>query len=457
MLSLYEVIDRAMSGRYCSEREFDMEVLVPKVQEVVSKYKIKYDPENPVPSDDDLADRVFQAGLELYRDVGTYCPDTERIMRFSEDEILDALAEAPSAPEFGEGKDIRVARQRNPDSSDPPFCFIGAGGAAVSNEEIYASMMEGYASFMPLADSITAPSIASINGRAVRTGSPLEILAAIRVTVLGQEALRRGGRPGLCIMNSISTAGSDTAKIAGSQFGLNTSDAWSIGHSAEMKLEFQRLNEVAFVTSLGGHIQMETAPILGGYFGGPEGVAVGNVAYHLAVTTYMRGDTHLTFPIHFKYGCTTTRDVSWSVSVSSQAISRHSPLPLIILTYAAAGPMTEMVFYEIAEAMTTSVASGANIEFGGVAKAASIDRFTPMEPRFASEVAHAVAGMTRKEANVIVKKLLDKYEGSITTPPLGKKYQECWDDQRRTPGKEYVALYKKMKKELWELGIPISV
>ena len=119
--------------------------------------------------------------------------------------------------------------------------------------------------------------------------------------------------------------------------------------------------------------------------------------------------------------------------------------------------MTEMVFYEIAEAMTTSVASGANIEFGGVAKAASIDRFTPMEPRFASEVAHAVAGMTRKEANVIVKKLLDKYEGSITTPPLGKKYQECWDDQRRTPGKEYVALYKKMKKELWELGIPISV
>ena len=36
MISFYEVIDRAFSGRYCSEAEFDMEVLVPKVQEVVS-------------------------------------------------------------------------------------------------------------------------------------------------------------------------------------------------------------------------------------------------------------------------------------------------------------------------------------------------------------------------------------------------------------------------------------
>jgi hypothetical protein len=304
-----------------------MEVLVPKVQEVITKYDIKYDPETPIPSDDALADRVFEAGFELYRDVGTFCPDTERIIRFSEEELRQALDEAPRDPSFGEGKEIRIARQRKPESSDPPFCFLGAGGAAVSDEERYASIMEAYASAVPLADSITAPSLAVLNGRTVRTGSPLEIMAAIRVTVLGKEALRRGGRPGLCIMNSISTAGSDTAKIAGSQFGLNTSDAWSIGHSAELKIEFQRLNEVGFVTSLGGHIQMESAPILGGYFGGPEGTAVGNVAYHIALLTYMRGDTHLTFPFHFKHGCTTTRDVQWAVSVSSQAISRNSTFP----------------------------------------------------------------------------------------------------------------------------------
>ena len=419
MLSLYEVIDRAFSGRYCSEQEFDMEVLVPKVQEVVSKYKIKYDPDNPVPSDNDLADRVFQAGFELYRDVGTYCPDTERIMRFSEEELREALVEAPPAPVFGEGKDSRAMLARKPESETAPFCFLGAGGAAVSNEEIYASIMEAYASFLPLADSITAPSIAWINGRTVRTGSPLEVLATIRATVLGREALRRGGRPGLPILNGIATAGSDTAKIAGSQFGLRPSDGWAMGTTAELKIDFQRFNEIAYVTSLGGHVVAETAPILGGYCGGPEGTAVLNVAYHLNGIIVQRGSFQLTFPIHFKFGCTTTRDVTWAVSVSSQAISRNSHFPLGILTYVGAGPVTEMAFYEIATAITASVVSGTScLEFGGVAKATHIDHFTPMEPRFASEVGHAVTGMTRKQANTIVKKTLDKYERSITNPPV---------------------------------------
>jgi hypothetical protein len=453
MISLYEVVDRAMAGKHCSEATFDMEIFVPKIREVVSKYKIKYDPANPVPLDNDLADRVFQAGFELYRDVGNYCPDTERIIRFSEEELREALAEAPSAPIFGEGKDQKTLRARKPESDAPPWCFIGAGGAAVSNEELYASIMEAYATFLPLADSITAPSIASINGRTVQTGTPLEVFAAIRTTILAREALRRGGRTGLPIMNCIATAVSDTAKIAGSEFGLRPSDGWLIGATAEMKLDFQRFNEIAFVTSLGGHVNAETAPILGGYCGGPEGVAVANVAYHLCCIIAMRGSSQLTFPIHFKYGCTTTRDVTWAVSVSSQAISRNSHFPFFILSYAAAGPMTEMCFYEIATAITTSVVSGASIEFGGVAKATNLDHFTPMEPRWASEVAHAVAGMTRKEANDIVKKLLNKYENNLDNPPVGKKYEECWDIHRKIPNKEYIDLYRKIKKEISGLGI----
>nr|NIS68451.1 monomethylamine:corrinoid methyltransferase [Pseudomonadota bacterium] len=106
--------------------------------------------------------------------------------------------------------------------------------------------------------------------------------------------------------------------------------------------------------------------------------------------------------------------------------------------------------------ITTSVVSGTScFEFGGVAKATHIDQFTPMEPRFASEVAYAVAGMTRKEANKIVRKLLEKYEGSIDSPPVGKKYAECWDIHRKSPNPEYLDLYKQMKRELSELGIPL--
>jgi methylamine--corrinoid protein Co-methyltransferase len=88
VISYLEVIDRAMTGRYCKETDFNMKVLVPKLAEVVAKYGIEYDPQTPVPHDDDLADRVFQAGFELYRDVGLYCPDSQRMLSFSENELL---------------------------------------------------------------------------------------------------------------------------------------------------------------------------------------------------------------------------------------------------------------------------------------------------------------------------------------------------------------------------------
>jgi len=453
MVSFIEVINRALRGPYHSEKDYNLKVFVPKLKEVVKKYEIKYDAENPVPSDDDLADRVFRAGVELYANVGTYCVDTGRIIQFTEEEIQEGLATAPSAPVFGEGKDAKPLVARKPESDIPPWCFVGAGGAAVSNEELFASILEAYASFLPLADSITTPSIKAINGKTVQAGSPLEILACIRSSVLAREALRRGGRPGLPIMNSIATAVSDAGKIAGSQFGLRPSDGWLIGTMAEMKINFERLNEIAYVLSSGGHVVAETAPILGGYCGGPEGVAVTNVAYHLNCILVMKGSAQLTFPIHFLHGCTTARDVVWAVSTSSQAISRNSHFPFFILSYTAAGPMTEMCLYELAAAVTTSVVSGASIEFGGVTKATVVDHFTPTEPLLASEVAHGVVGVSRSQGNDIVKRLLAKYEENIPHPPKGKKYEECWDIQLKQPKREYIELYQKIKQELAKLGI----
>ena len=453
MVNFMEIIDRALKGPFYSEKDFDLKVFVLKLREMVKKYEIKYDPENPIPSDNDLADRVFKAGVEFYTNVGTYCVDTERIIKFTEAEIEEALATAPSAPVFGEGKEAKALVGRKPESDIPPWCFIGAGGAAVSNEELFVSILEAYASSLPLANSITTPSIRTINGKTVRAGSPLEVLACIRSSVLAREALQRGGRPGLPIMNSIATAVSATAKIAGSQFGLRPSDGWLIGSVAEMKIDFERLNEIAYVSSLGGHVVAETAPILGGYCGGPEGVAVANVAYHLHCILVLKGSAQLTFPIHFNYGCSTTRDVIWAVSASSQAISRNSHFPFFILSYTAAGPMTEMCLYELAAAVTTSVVSGASIEFGGVTKATVADHFTPMEPRLASEVAHGVVGMSRLRGNEIVKRLLAKYEEDIPHAPIGKKYEECWDIQSKQPKPGYLELYQKIKQELAEYGI----
>ena len=62
--------------------------------------------------------------------------------------------------------------------------------------------------------------------------------------------------------------------------------------------------------------------------------------------------------------------------------------------------MTKMAFYEYAAWIIGSVVCGGSIEAGGSSRGTSVDYTSPVEPLFCSEVAHAVAGMSRKEANV---------------------------------------------------------
>jgi methylamine--corrinoid protein Co-methyltransferase len=454
MISFFEIIRRAQTGSYYAEEDFDMGLFVPKLREVVEKYGIRYDPENPIPDDDQLADRVFQAGLEFYSEVGAYCTDTSRVIRFTRDEILEGLRDAPSSPVFGEGRDRKTMLARRPESDLPPWCFLGAGGASCSNEEVFVRLVEGYGR-NPLANSITCPNLIRVNGTDVQAGTPLEIMASIRSVELGREALRRAQRPGLPIMNSIVTAVTGTAKIAGSQFGLRDSDCWVIGSIAELKMSFERLNEVAYVLARGGQILGESGTILGGWAGGPAGVAVTNVAYHLQSILVLRASCHLTFPIHMR-GWNTSRQLAWPHSIGTQAITRNSHLPLLAYTYLAAGPMTEMCLYEIASGVVRGVVSGGSIEFGGVGAAKHVDHLTPMEPRFASEVAHAAAGMTRAEGNELVKRLLAKFEDQLFDPPQGKTFQEIYDWESIEPCQEYVELYGRVKDELKGYGLKLE-
>ncbi len=99
-----------------------------KLRETVNKYGIKYDPENPIPQDDQLADNVFAAGLEFYEKVGSYCVDTLRVARFTNREIIEALAEAPSEPVFGKDKDAKRLMARPPKAPNHPGFSLGRQG-----------------------------------------------------------------------------------------------------------------------------------------------------------------------------------------------------------------------------------------------------------------------------------------------------------------------------------------
>src|SRR5512137_401195 len=456
MVQLLDVVEKALNGTPISENDYQLRRFSPKVQEKVREYKIRYDPSRPVPSDDSFADELFQAGLELLVEVGAYCIDTGRVIAYTENEVKEALKNAPKRVHFGEGKDKKAFVPRRIEDKTPPWCLLGAGGGPVSSESSFLTLMEGYAE-IPEVDAITTPAITRVGGMRIRPASPLELLGAMRNASLGREACNRVGREGIPFMNTLSTAESDIALAAAMmpKYGLRPSDGFMIASMDPMKIDFDRLNKVTVALSMGAPVGMDFAPLMGGYSGGPEGTALTTIASHMMAILTLQASYLIPFPLHLKYVSNSSREMLWIISTMGQAISRNTHLLSLSLNYTSAGPCTPMILQETSASVIAAVASGLSIEMGGTATNKYEDRMTPVEPRISGEVAHAVAGMKRSEADEICRKLLPKYESKLSAPPLGKTLHECWDAERRRPTKEYRTIIKRFKTDLAGLGVEL--
>jgi methylamine--corrinoid protein Co-methyltransferase len=177
-------------------------------------------------------------------------------------------------------------------------------------------------------------------------------------------------------------------------------------------------------------------------------VAVVTAAYNPVDLLVLRGAVQHPFPTHFDIGTTSTRDTIWARNLATQAVTRHSTMPVANIGYVAAGPMTSMAFHEYAAWVIGAVVSGGSIEVGGSARGVNIDYTSPMEPLFSSALAHAVTGMSRKEANGIVLSLIEKFEDKLKDAPVGKRYQECYDVNKGTPAKEFIELHREVRQEM---------
>jgi hypothetical protein len=457
MLSFNTVVERALTGPICTEKDFDLGIFVPNLRRVIEKYGIKYDPQNPVPSDDDLADRVWEAGMEFLVETGVYCLDTERRILFTREEIEGAIESAPGNVVYGEGKDARLMPGRVPEDKTPPWCS-GCGAGPVSTEWNLINVVKTYAED-PLSYGITAPCLTNLDGQDLVAGSPRGIEGAIRTVLLVREALRRAGRPGMPVVNEVASAVRATEHIAGHAFGNPRTDVLEIGTVHELKVDFDALNKVAYCQAVGNLTFAENGVILGGYAGGPAGVAVVIAAYHPVALLVIRGKVQHPLAVPIEGGTTSTRGIIWARSAGIQAVTRHSPLPVVAPGYTSAGPMTEMCYHEFAAWVMAIVVSGGSVEVGPPSRGIMEDYSDPMENIFANAVAHASAGIGRKEANKFVAALLADYEDKLQDPPLGNKLPDYFDIASGTPNKECIELYRKMRQKYSEkfgLKLPLT-
>jgi methylamine---corrinoid protein Co-methyltransferase len=66
MMRLSEICRRAQTGPAMAADTFDRDVVFAGASRLCEEYGIVYDENCPVPSDDDLVDRTFQADVDLY-------------------------------------------------------------------------------------------------------------------------------------------------------------------------------------------------------------------------------------------------------------------------------------------------------------------------------------------------------------------------------------------------------
>ena len=450
---LWEIQERSNTGPQMDEDEFLPKLFSPKLEEIVKKYEIKYDPKNPVPVDDDMADRIWQAGWELFREVGLYNTDTHRIIKVSNDEIREALYCARGQYWVGAGKDAVLWKHRQVEDTETPFCIYS--GDATCDENLHYSQCLAYLK-EPLLDGFCAPILEDSMGQKIRSASPFEINGCTQHIYNLRLAAKQVGRPGVFLV-AVGTAEHDSGQIAVSdnEWGVRTSDSRIIGTLTEFKTADTLLNRVVHCAQYGCYTGNLTGPIYGGWCGGSEGVAVTLVAYSINGKCIYGSIFNQHFPFHLNWGSNTTRELLWPISMAGQAMARNSKLLYTSNGFANAGPMTEMLFYETACHALVSTVSGWHLWEMASTRNKYRNRATPLEARIGMEVGHAVArqGMTREEANVIALKLLSKYEEKAADAPMGKEYQECYDVARAIPTQEHLDMYRRIKDELAGMGI----
>ena len=454
MGNILDICEKALNGPIMKEQDFDRKFMVAAMK-LVKESGVKYDPENPVPIDDDAADRIFAAAKKLVGEVGVYCLDTARVLEFSEKEIEAAVRNAPGRVKAGQGIDRKYFGMRMPDEQKWPWFQVGSG--IVSSKPSYAAnIVEGYAS-IPEVCSIQIPSLSSIRGIPISAGAPTEFYAGVLGMKTALTALERAGRPGIPIFNLQPTTAVAVTNIAASapQFGSRLTDAWLCGSIAEMKINYDTLNKVAYLHASGANVAAESGPMLGGFAGGPEGFAILCAAYLIMGQLVHKGHLQLNFPIHFMHSCSSTRDVIWGVSMGIQASSRNIKVPVLWGPYCGAGPNTKMYLYEAAAIYLAWVTSGAPcVNQPHPAKAVKVDGITPTEARFCVEVGKAASKLNRAQANDLVIQLLEKYEADIQSPPQGDCYYECHNPETGKPNEDYVKLVGDVTEELTAMGIP---
>lgn len=282
VISLLEVAERSQKGIKLAEKEWNLGMFT-KMEELTEKHQLEISTiDNPYEVDQSYTDRLFAAAVDYLCEMGVYCVTTNRAIRFTENEVIEACREAPSELTIGTDRDVRTLRQRTVEDSRPPS--ISTGGHSAWNEMLLPlEHMVKELVTIPRVDFLEGFNYHQVFGREVH-GTPLVVYAARRAIERARLGVQLAGRAGLalCYYPILTTA---AALIApkDEQRGLRSSDGILLSVLPDLKVESELIAASIFYEEYGCFRQNGgVGGAVGGFAGGWEGAMVEAVVRNIA-------------------------------------------------------------------------------------------------------------------------------------------------------------------------------
>ena len=458
-IKFLDILDRAHTGEICKLKDWDMRVIPGKVKEKLKEYGLEktVDLENPINIDDGLADEFWKAGFDLAVDVGMLCTSTDRIIKFSEEELRQSINDAQDEMPMGRGKDSFRIVTRRPSDGKHISPWLGGFGIA-SDEDLYKPIFMAAAQYRVI-DAIIPGTLKTIYGRPIRSRTPYETLGGNYEARLQREALKAINRPcmpaqGGCTSPSEYGAFGGVGVPGGADPKNNLNVALT---PAELKTDYTILHKVAHYHNCEAYIYSGHFSFIGGFAGPPEGAALTSIAASCLLVPVHDSSFQYVPVLNTRNDCNSDRVTLWASSVSSQAMSRNSHLLPGGVINPISGPGTEMILQEItSSAIMTSVSGYSFVEGVRSAGGGHPNHASGLECKYAAEVMLACTGMERSAANEIINEILPKYEDKLMNPSFGVPFTECTDLLTLEPKKEWQEIYDKYRKFLFDRGVDLS-
>jgi len=447
MIPIIDFQERCLKGPVMKSDEFDMGFSM-KVRELVSKYNIAYNPEELI-CDDATADAVFQAGVELLADIGLLNTDTNRVIKYSREELDQLVSEcykSPSKAEFGSGDDKMTIEFRTGEDTRPAINY--AGPPAVTTEEEFIPYVQSFAQEETISGLGIAPGLDRLGDVEPKAGTLSEIHVAMWEQEQLKEVLRRVGRPGMNL-GLLATASTPSATFACFRPGLREPNNTQIGIHIlpEQKVDWDRLLMAHFCRDRGIHPWQSSMSLIGALCRNPVDAAVTLIANGLGQYSYGNGPT-MSFFSNLMDGTYGTRQPNWAVATAMRASERN--LRLATGTCVAGIKWRqEAGLYAAAAQAVIFTACGFSYSW--------IAGHTGLEARLVGEVMACTAGMDKKKANELALKIMAKTEELLKELGPGETkipFGETYDMKTVKPLPAFEAKMMAVKDDLARMGVP---